>query len=92
MSNESNDEKIGARTRDLLRAFSDFSDMLAVDAPTPVLARQLDELEKIAAEVDAMAGTGLFDSNVFATLGDTGKLMRLYELLQYRQAQNPTSE
>jgi hypothetical protein len=39
-----------------------------------------------------MAGTGLFDSDVFAVLGDTGKLMRLYELLQYRQAQNPTSE
>lgn len=85
------DEKIGARTRDLLRAFSDFADMLAIDAPTPVLSRQLDELEKIAEEIDTMAGTKIFESNVFATLGDMGKLMRLYEVLQSRPARPPTS-
>lgn len=94
MSNDVNqdDEKIGARTRDLLRAFSDFTNMLLINAPTPVLARQLDELEKIAAEIDSMARSGLFDSDVFSTLGDAGKLMRIYELLQYRQAQKPASE
>jgi len=88
----SDDAKIGARTRDLLRAFSDFSSMLAVDAPTPVLARQLDELEKIAEEIDTLSGSGLFESDVFGALGDTGKLMRIWELLQYRQAQKSASE
>lgn len=88
----SDNEKIGERTRDLLRAFSNFADMLAVDAPTPVLARQMEELEKIARDVDSIAGSGLFESDVFGLLGDGVKLMRLYELLQYRQAQRPSSE
>lgn len=87
MSQEQDNEKIGARTRDLLRALSDFTDMLALEVPTPVLARQLDEMEVIAKEVDALAGSSLFDNDIFGTLGDTTKLMRLYELLQYRQAQ-----
>ena len=87
MSQEQDNEKIGARTRDLLRALSDFTDMLALEVPTPVLARQLDEMEVIAKEVDTLAASGLFDNDIFGTLGDTTKLMRLYELLQYRQAQ-----
>jgi len=92
---DSNDEKIGARTRDLLRSFSDFADMLAVDAPTSVLARQLDELEEIAGDIDVLAqsseGKRLADfwSGLIA---DPGKLMRLYELFQHRQAQDPGSE
>lgn len=85
-------EKIGERTRELLRAVSDFSYMLSVEAPTPVLAKQLDELEKVAAEIDTLAGSGLFDSDVFGTLSDPIKLMRLYELMQHRQAQKPASE
>lgn len=85
------DAKVGGRTRDLLRAFTSFMDMLAVDAPTPVLARQMDELEAIAKEIDALAGTSLFESDVFTRLGDSGKLMRLYELFQYRQARDSES-
>jgi len=89
---ESDDTNLGKRTRDLLRALSEFADMVAVDAPTPVLARQIDELEQIFFEVDALAGTGLYNNDIWAVLGDAGKLMRLYEVLQHRQAQKTTSE
>jgi hypothetical protein len=88
----SDDEKIGARTRDLLRAFSDFADMVAVEAPTPVLVRQLDEVEKVFRDVDQLAGTQLYDSSVWGIVGDPVKLMRLYEVLQHRQAQKSPSE
>jgi len=66
--------------------------MVAIDAPTPLLARQMDELEKIFAEVDALAGTSLYENDVWSVLGDMGKLMRLYEVLQHRQAQKAASE
>lgn len=88
----SDDEKIGSRTRDLLRAVSDFADMVAVDAPTPVLSKQLGELEGIFREVDQLAGTQLYDNSIWKVVGDPLKLMRLYELLQHRQAQEPTAE
>jgi len=92
VSQEQDNEKIGARTRDLLRALLDFADMLSVDAPTPVLVRQVEEMEAITKEIDALTGSGLFDSDVFGTLSDASKLMRLYELLQHRQAQKPPTE
>jgi hypothetical protein len=86
------DAEIGRRARDLLRSFSEFADLVAIDAPTPLLARQMDELEKIFAEVDALAGTSLYENDVWSVLGDMGKLMRLYEVLQHRQAQKAASE
>lgn len=89
MSDAATNEKLGARTRDLLRAVSGFADMVAIGAPTPTLARQLDELEKIFIEVDRLAGTNMYESLDF---GDPTQLMRLYELFQFRQAQKPGSE
>lgn len=84
---------LGERTRELLRAFSDFVDMLSVDAPTPVLARQMDELERLAREIDQLAGAGLQENGAWAVIGNMGKLMRIAEVMQYRdrQAQEPTA-
>jgi hypothetical protein len=87
----SDDAEIGRRARDLLRSLSAFADMVAIDAPTPVLARQMDELEKIFSEVDALAGTNLCENDIWSVVGDMGKLMRLYEVLQHRQAQKAAS-
>ncbi len=83
---------LGERARELLRAFSDFVAMLSVDAPTPVLSRQMDELERLAREIDQLAGTGLQESGAWAVVGNMGKLMRIAEVMQYRdrQAQEPT--
>lgn len=92
MTDDATNARIGERTRDLLQALSNFADMLAIDAPTPVLARQLDELEKVARDIDAMSKSGIFERDVFSMLGDPTRLMRLYELLQHRQAQTPDPE
>ena len=92
MTDDATNTKIGERTRDLLQALSNFADMLAIDAPTPVLARQLDEMERVARDIDTMAESGVFEKDVFSMLGDPTRLMRLYELLQHRQAQTPDSE
>jgi hypothetical protein len=86
------DAKLGARARDLLRSLSMFADMLAVSAPTSVLARQAAEMEQIAREVDAMAGSGLFDGNAWSVITDMANLMRVYELIQQRQADSADSE
>lgn len=92
MSGRDEDAEIGGRTRDLLRALSDFADMVAVDAPISMLSRQLAVLEQIAHDVDALAETKLFENDVFGVIGDASKLMRLYEVLQHRQAQKSASE
>lgn len=88
-----NDEKIGERTRALLRALSEFADMVAIDAPIPVLSRQLDQMEVLFIEIDKLAGTGLHENAIWSIVGDPMRLMRLYEVLQHRQAARPpTSE
>jgi hypothetical protein len=89
VSESASNEKLGERTRVLMRAISSFADMVAVGAPTPMLARQLDELEAIFIEIDQLAGTNMYENLDF---GDMGQLMKLYELFQFRQAQKPGSE
>jgi hypothetical protein len=74
-----------------MRSLSGFMSMLAVDAPMPVLTKQLEEVERIAREVDALVGTSLFEDGG-AVLSDPGKLMRLYTLFQGRQASGSDSE
>lgn len=92
MTDDATNAKIGERTRDLLQALSSFADMLAIDAPTPVLVRQLAEMEKITREIYQTAGVS-FAGDIFGGIvDDPVKLMRLYELVQHRQAQAPYSE
>jgi hypothetical protein len=92
VSQASSDEKIGERTRDLLRALSEFADMVAISAPVSVLSRQVDEMEKIFSEIDQLAGSRLRDNEIWSIVGDPAQLMRLYEVLQHRQAQKRVSE
>jgi len=76
----SEDEKLGKLTRELVASAAQFRDMLAVDAPTPVLLRQLREMEQKLDAIDGMTGNQLLtdDSNVWTVL--QSKMMRLLEL------------
>lgn len=80
------DAELGRLTRDLILSASGFRDMLAVDAPTPVLSRQVDEMVALLQKIGLLAESDLLGegTNFWSLLGDN--TMKLYSLLQHRQA------
>lgn len=47
----STDAQVGAKARELVKALSDFSAMLAVGAPTPLLAGQVEVLNGTVSDI-----------------------------------------
>lgn len=86
MSEERRDAALGRKTRELVQTLVDTAAMLAVDAPTPALSRQLDLLEVICTEITAECGV---DWNAEIVDMAASKIGRIAEILMVRATQDP---
>jgi fructoselysine-6-P-deglycase FrlB-like protein len=85
----SKDAEVGKLTRELLAALSEFADMLAIDAPEGMLANQLQELERVARQIDAMTESGIFAEDRIAAVTSGENLLKLWTLLEKKRAESP---
>ena len=85
----SDDAALGKKTRELMQILADTSAMLALDAPTPALQRQVDSLEGLCKEIASECGVD-WDSEIVDLAAS--KMGRITELIMLRAAAQDASD
>jgi len=84
------DEKLGEKARELVVALSDFTSLILVKAPTPVLVAQVDTLNQSIKQVLAMCpNEWSHDSTDWtdAIMQNQGRLIELFVAMQSRSSE-----
>lgn len=81
----SEDEELAQLTRKLIKSIADFKSMLAIDAPRPLLSRQVDEMSTLFEQIDKLTGDTLLGGEQDIWALASSKMMTLYDLVQARQ-------
>lgn len=67
MSDAAKDAEIGRKAREVVQALQDAGAMIAVDAPTPQIVKQVRSIQHLAREVCEMCGVD-FDAEVIEVM------------------------
>lgn len=77
MSDATEDAEIGRKAREMVQALQDAGAMIAVDAPTPQIVKQIRSLRQIAQEICGMCGVD-FNAEFMAMAQKQGRMVEIF--------------